>query len=789
MTRKHKSKKRDDKHKKHKSVRKTQKKVYKKYKKDFKWRPEKVQNHCKNDSFKLHKTQKFLQEYYTPLKKEKGIILYHSVGSGKTCAAIAIAARFEDFGYSILWVTRNSIKNVVYQNLFGEHICHPKINSEKLGDNPHKRFGHFNKVTNKAWFKPVSYRSFSNISKKKSKLYRELVKRNGERDPLHKTLVIIDEAHNFTTLKPMGFSKHESAKFEDVQNMIYKSYTKSQKDSVRILMLTATPGLNGIIGAINMLNLLITKETERMSTESGLFIHKFINKENSGFSQEGRNIFGKNTRRFVSFLDTTKDYTRFAKKIYETFHDPLSRDRLKLKSKLNRIRNESVSDHCKISFVWKEVNEIINMPGIDTKIKVELINKKFSDSLPAADIRPLLIDTKKLFKDCRDRYKNNKELINSCITHVKKNKDDATLKMKNTIKHEVDKCRMTFKMDKKNKVEEIKKKLDQRKLVIENNQEDALLKCDNLPNKEHIKCVKKVLMWNDTMKQTYKFEHGKFNPDQLNTVLPIVSTKFKKLLDKIKELDTKDKCVHKRTYKHVIYVDDQKFVKLLMSIMMANKFNLIFNQIEKKRMRKGKSTTYKSLGLQFRKEDEKIRKNQNKNFGVLTKAVIYKRHIGKNFATKIKDSFNERNEKSRRFGKDDNVYGQKNFRFLIIDNNFLEGVSLFDAKYLHILTEPKTDFQFDQLVGRVVRRCGHKGLPLDKNEGWRINILTYNSHDRNKTNYDKYLQDFENDKRDDEDAGFNKIQQIIVNEMQENAFDKKLTEKIHKNFKQLFENI
>jgi hypothetical protein len=42
----------------------------------------------------------------------KGILLYHSVGTGKTCTAIAAATRnFEPADYTILWVTRTTLKN------------------------------------------------------------------------------------------------------------------------------------------------------------------------------------------------------------------------------------------------------------------------------------------------------------------------------------------------------------------------------------------------------------------------------------------------------------------------------------------------------------------------------------------------------------------------------------------------------------------------------------------------------------------------------------------------------
>lgn len=51
----------------------------------------------------------------------------------------------------------------------------------------------------------MSYRQFSNMLAGKNKLSQELIARNGTKDPLHKTLIIIDEAHKL--LRPMWKDK------------------------------------------------------------------------------------------------------------------------------------------------------------------------------------------------------------------------------------------------------------------------------------------------------------------------------------------------------------------------------------------------------------------------------------------------------------------------------------------------------------------------------------------------------------------------------------------------------
>jgi hypothetical protein len=64
-------------------------------------------------------TQNFVQKFLTPQSPYKGMLLFHSVGSGKTCTAIATATNtFDREGYKILWVTRHTLKEDIWKNMF-----------------------------------------------------------------------------------------------------------------------------------------------------------------------------------------------------------------------------------------------------------------------------------------------------------------------------------------------------------------------------------------------------------------------------------------------------------------------------------------------------------------------------------------------------------------------------------------------------------------------------------------------------------------------------------------------
>ena len=113
---------------------------------------------------------------------------------------------------------------------------------------------YFNKVTSRHWLKPISYKTFSNLANKKSELYRNLARINGKQDILKNTLVIVDEAHNMSSKNPKGLSKLEKPNIKKIQQLIQNSYDKSGEQSMRMILLTATPGLNGMEGLITLLN-------------------------------------------------------------------------------------------------------------------------------------------------------------------------------------------------------------------------------------------------------------------------------------------------------------------------------------------------------------------------------------------------------------------------------------------------------------------------------------------------------------------------------------------------------
>jgi superfamily II DNA or RNA helicase len=253
-------------------------------------------------------TQNFVQKFLTPQSPYKGMFLFHSVGSGKTCTAISTATNtFDREGYKILWVTRHTLKEDIWKNMF-EKICNVIIqerlkNGEILPSTKAKRM----EFLGKNWLPPISYKQFTNLIKGKNKYYKLMVSLNGKEDPFKKTLIIIDEIHKIYS---STLSTLEKPNPEVLQDMIQNSYKVSGKNSLKLLIMTATPITDDHMSCIKILNLLL-ENNERFPEDFDIFKLKYCN-ENGLFTENGSYEFMNKITGLVSYIDRTNDRSQFA---------------------------------------------------------------------------------------------------------------------------------------------------------------------------------------------------------------------------------------------------------------------------------------------------------------------------------------------------------------------------------------------------------------------------------------------------------------------------------------------
>jgi hypothetical protein len=281
----------------------------------YKWDNIKMENMCGGATtvIKFTPTQDFIRHYFTPENDRKGVLLYNSVGTGKTCSAIATAtSSFEKEGYTILWVTRNTLKNDIWKNMF-DQVCSISIRDKiEAGINIPNIQKERMRLLSKAWsIRPMSYKQFSNLVSAKNSMYSALVKRNGAEDPLRKTLIIIDEAHKlygdsgFTTLE-----QPDMARFYDA---VTRSYEVSGRDSCRLMLMTATPITKSPLEIVKLLN-LCRERYMRIEDDFETFAETYL--DHAGhFTEPGRTQFLNNIAGYISYLNREKDARSFAQPI------------------------------------------------------------------------------------------------------------------------------------------------------------------------------------------------------------------------------------------------------------------------------------------------------------------------------------------------------------------------------------------------------------------------------------------------------------------------------------------
>jgi hypothetical protein len=303
----------------------------------FKYPPLKLENKCTGGAtggamngniVTFTPTQDFVRHYFQPSSAYKGILLHHSVGTGKTCTAIATATTSFDLeNYTILWVTRHTLKTDIWKNMFGQ-VCNIDIQ-----DKIRKGLVLPNKIVSKSkymsanWIDPISYKQFSNMLLKKNKIYDEMVKRNGKDDPLRKTLLIIDEAHK---LYSPTVAKSEKPNTDILEKMIQSSYDKSGADSVRVMLMTATPFTEDGMEMIKLLNLL--REDDKFETDFQLFSRDYL--DEGYFTKSGLRDFKNKVSGYISYLNRSQDARNFAHPVIRNVYTDMSYEKVDMKGDL-----------------------------------------------------------------------------------------------------------------------------------------------------------------------------------------------------------------------------------------------------------------------------------------------------------------------------------------------------------------------------------------------------------------------------------------------------------------------
>lgn len=269
-------------------------------------------------NFNLQSHQSLLANFINPHTPYRGLLIFHGLGSGKTCAAIAIAENFKDivqkYNTKIYILVpgpliKESWKNELikctketYLKDFTQSIGYidnnEKKNAEKQAKNLTMQF--YRIMSHRGFYKKVLGQKIiehnSNKNSENSKSYRKNEEGNYERDiaidkieDLNNTLLIIDEAHKLTG-NEYGLA---------IQKII------SNSKNLKVILLTATPMKNRADDIIEIINFLrpINDQIQRD--------HVFTNERSHlmNFKPGGREYFSKMIQGYISYYRGANPYT------------------------------------------------------------------------------------------------------------------------------------------------------------------------------------------------------------------------------------------------------------------------------------------------------------------------------------------------------------------------------------------------------------------------------------------------------------------------------------------------
>ena len=304
--------------------------LFEKYKKELLLEAEKEVS-CKqrSEDFSLMTHQKIVRDYLSLYTPYRGLLLYHGLGSGKTCSSIAIAEGLKT-NKQIMIMTPASLKTNYLEELkkCGD-VLYKKTqywdfiktnNNEDLTESLSKMLAlPLDYITKEggAWMIDVKKNSnYENLStdeklsldKQINEMIRykyKFISYNGLRNthlqvltnnfntnPFDNTVVIIDESHNFVSRIVNKIKKLKTVKNKKDLPLSLKLYEYLMNaENARIILLSGTPVINypnelGIMfnilrGKIKTWNLKLNISELTGTKVSKSFFQKILNKENN----------------------------------------------------------------------------------------------------------------------------------------------------------------------------------------------------------------------------------------------------------------------------------------------------------------------------------------------------------------------------------------------------------------------------------------------------------------------------------------------------------------------------
>ena len=297
--------------------------------------------------------QLFVHQFMNKLVKNndnRGLLCWHSTGSGKTCLATGAMSSFksEKDRQNIVYLTSVDAKKANppenfynctkdFFPTFKKHLDKKKTKDNKSIDSL------FNK--NK-----IHFHTFATLTH-----HIGLAKPNKKTNPnfLQNSLLIIDEIHQI--FKPLPNQKLE----HDALKQFLLNINDERLKNTKILILTATPG-------DNMKDILLLLNMIRKKNSPEIILPNLDN-------QDSINKFSNEIRSLVSYFDASMDYTKFPKLYQIPIHTTYMEDINKNNKLIKNVKQNTKNTKQDKQFL-KYLEKLKEVPN-DQKDYNELMNK------------------------------------------------------------------------------------------------------------------------------------------------------------------------------------------------------------------------------------------------------------------------------------------------------------------------------------------------------------------------------------------------------------------------------
>lgn len=240
---------------------------------------------CYPKGFTLQGQQEFVAKYINPNTPYKGLLLFHQIGSGKTCSAITIAESWRGIRKiifvgpaSLLGNFRDELRSLCAGNNYLKQSERTKLSKLHPSSEEYKEIIEKSDSRIDKYYNIYSYNKFIELAEEKA-------------ISLHNSILIIDEVQNVVS---------EHGKYYQILNQTIQE----APESLRVVLLSATPIFNSVLEIGLTLNLLrIPFQFPEGKDFDKMFISTRIDKNTGRIIQKAKNLdkFKEMIKGYVSY--------------------------------------------------------------------------------------------------------------------------------------------------------------------------------------------------------------------------------------------------------------------------------------------------------------------------------------------------------------------------------------------------------------------------------------------------------------------------------------------------------